>query len=297
MRVIMSKLSFDGFRFPSITLNRRKTIFNCPKLDSCITPSLRDGQIIEIVGKAGAGKTQVALSVCVGAAKQNKIDIHHCSTKSRDSNGVILFISTEGPFPITRLNEMVMEYQEGQSLMDSILIEQVADLNMLFDCLDNKIPQMLEHKKITLVVIDSIAGPLRSEYIGDDWKERTTTVHRLGSTISNIARKVNVPVIIVNQVTAYMDQPYESFGRTVVPCFGVAFSNYVNTRIFVTRTENVIKKTVASTNLSSEGKKNKLEANTRIRTLTIDFSPLLPSGNPIHFVVSKMGIYGVEISD
>jgi hypothetical protein len=37
-----------------------------------------------------------------------------------------------------------------------------------------------------------------------------------------------------------MDQAQESFGRSVVPCFGLAFASYVHTRIFLERSDNVI---------------------------------------------------------
>ena len=42
-------------------------------------------------------------------------------------------------------------------------------------------------------------------------------------------------------MTAVIDQPYESFRRKLVPCFGLSFANYVHTRIFLTRADLVIK--------------------------------------------------------
>ena len=38
-----------------------------------------------------------------------------------------------------------------------------------------------------------------------------------------------------------IDQAYESFGRNVLPCFVSSFANYVHTRIFLARTDMVIK--------------------------------------------------------
>merc|ERR1719367_2119836 len=100
---------------------------------------------------------------------------------------------------------------ENKSVMDKIFIEEATDALILFDCLEN-------------------------------------TIHKIGTLITNLARNYKVPVVIVNQVAAYIDQPYESFGRTVVPCFGIALSNYVHTRIFVRRTDKMIKETVSSDN-------------------------------------------------
>lgn len=292
----MLNVNIQGFTSPSVMTSTKKPFFNCPKLDKCISPSIRSGQIIEIVGEAGAGKTQVALSICIGAARDR---INNPLISSQDGSAlqdVVLFISTEGPFPINRLNEMAMEIAGGKELMDKILVEQISDLIMLVDCLDTKIPQMITNSKISLIVLDSIAGPLRSEFTGDDWKEKITTIHKIGTAITKLARQLDVPIIVVNQVTAYIDQPYESFGRAVVPCFGVALANYIHTRIFVKRTDNVIKRVVESGIDTCQGKKETISANTRIRSLTVDFSPILPSGKAIFFVISKRGINGVEIT-
>jgi len=289
----MQNSQYDEFRCISLPIKEIPPIFHCPKLDKLITPCIRQGHIIEITGKAGAGKTQIVLSICAGTAWQKVLDCPKTEPGTINVSEVIIIISTEGPFPITRLNEMVMNLYETTDIMDKILIEEAPDLSLFFDCLENRIPQMAAHNNIVLIVIDSIAGPLRSEYMGDNWKERTATLHKVGSIISTLARNLKIPIVIVNQVTAYIDQPYESFDRSVVPCFGIALSNYIHTRIFVTRTDKMIRKTEHE----KENDKNeeKINANTRIRTLTIDFSPLLPSGIPIHFVINKRGVRGVNI--
>jgi len=283
----------DRFRFLSLSKKENLPIFHCPKLDKFVTPCIKKGHIIEITGKAGAGKTQMILSICAGITMNKMSECPKNEPGTLKISDVTIVISTEGQFPVTRLNEMVTDMNENRNVMDKIFIEEATDALILFDCLENKIPQMCAHNKVGLIVIDSIAGPLRSEYTGDNWKEKTATIHKIGTLITNLARNYNVPVVIVNQVTAYIDQPYESFGRSVVPCFGIALSNYVHTRIFVSRTDKMIKETVSSEHY--DGSKANITAKTRIRTLTIDFSPLLPSGIPIHFVVSKRGITGVEI--
>ena len=48
-------------------------------------------------------------------------------------------------------------------------------------------------------------------------------------------------ILVFVQVTAVIDQPHESFDRKVVPCFGLAFANYIHSRIFLSRTDLVIK--------------------------------------------------------
>ena len=39
----------------------------------------------------------------------------------------------------------------------------------------------------------------------------------------------------------------------------------------------------------------KINPDTRLRNATIDFSPLMPSGNPFHFIIDETGPRGVNI--
>ena len=39
----------------------------------------------------------------------------------------------------------------------------------------------------------------------------------------------------------------------------------------------------------------KINPDTRLRNATIDFSPLMPSGNPFHFIIDETGPRGVTI--
>ena len=108
----MANIDLEGFRHPSIQPpNWRPKLF-CSMLDKAIGPSLRPGHIIEIVGEAGSGKTQLALHLSV----RSVIDTSYegCSTYNVMKNEVpehkrrkTLYLSTEGPFPVGRLRQMI----------------------------------------------------------------------------------------------------------------------------------------------------------------------------------------------
>ena len=135
---------------------------------------------------------------------------------------------------------------------------------------------MAQTFELTLVVVDSIAAPVRAEE--HQGKERVLVVHKLGQALNHLARTLDVPVVIANQVTAYMDQVSHHYGHPVVPCFGLTFTNYIHTRIFLERTDLVI-----------------TDSSERLRMATIDFCPLLPSGKPHHFIVNKEGVRAVQV--
>lgn len=66
---------------------------------------------------------------------------------------------------------------------------------------DSKIPQISrEVGDLRLVVIDSIAGPIRSGDLENDVKERNVALHRLGSSLHSLAFKLNIPILVANQV-------------------------------------------------------------------------------------------------
>ena len=56
---------------------------------------------------------------------------------------------------------------------------------------------------VTLMIVDSIAGPIRAEYEADSRRERISSIHKLGYLLNGIARKMGIPVIVTNQVTMF----------------------------------------------------------------------------------------------
>ena len=122
-----------GFECPAIRpLTNRLRLF-CSMLDEALGPSLRPGHIIEIAGEAGSGKTQFGLHLSARSvvdASGNEL------SKSGASKNYIkqidrrktLYISTEGPFPIGRLRQMIEGMGEPKSLMDNIFIENITSM-------------------------------------------------------------------------------------------------------------------------------------------------------------------------
>ena len=64
----------------------------------------------------------------------------------------------------------------------------------------------LLHKKyrINLIILDSIAGPLRTDSESADRRERSTMIHKLGYDLNMAARKFKAPVVVINQVDTYL---------------------------------------------------------------------------------------------
>ena len=67
-------------------------------------------------------------------------------------------------------------------------------------CLENKVYHLTKQVKVGLVVIDSIAAPIRSEFELKDSRERTLAIHKVSNTLNILARKLNAPIVLLNQV-------------------------------------------------------------------------------------------------
>ena len=68
------------------------------------------------------------------------------------------------------------------------------------ECLETKIDLLAKQVVIGLVVIDSIAAPIRSEFEMKDSRERNLAIHKVGNAINKLARKLNAPLVLLNQV-------------------------------------------------------------------------------------------------
>ena len=69
------------------------------------------------------------------------------------------------------------------------------------ECVEKKVLRLAKQVKLALIVIDSIAAPIRAEFEMKESRERTLAIHRLGSVLNSVARKINVPIVILNQVS------------------------------------------------------------------------------------------------
>ena len=71
------------------------------------------------------------------------------------------------------------------------------------DCLEKKVYQLAKQIKLGILVIDSVAAPIRAEFETKESRDRTIAIHRLGSVLNTIGRKLNIPVVVLNQVNFF----------------------------------------------------------------------------------------------
>ncbi|KAM7396065.1 hypothetical protein PAMA_007371 [Pampus argenteus] len=175
----------------------------CPVLDQLLRGGLPVGGVTELSGESRAGKTQLALQLCLSV----QYPPHHGGLGS----GAV-YICTEDRFPSRRLQQLIEQQTclrsdvpsaeiSGLQFSDHVYIEHIADLGSLHTCLSRRVPLLLARGLVRLVVVDSVASLFRSEFQAADWLERTRQLLTFSSCLHHLSHEFNTPVLCINQVT------------------------------------------------------------------------------------------------
>ena len=203
------------------SLNRLTT--GSQNLDDLIGGGIEPGAVTELFGEYRTGKTQIAHQLCVNV---------HLQYEQGGLEGSALYIDTEGTFRPERIIHMAsaidLDYTE---ILKKITVGRAynSDHQML---LVKEAPKIIEEKEIKLVIVDSLIGHFRSEYIG-----RGTLALRqqtLNSHIHDMLRLTEVydelAVVFTNQVSS---KPDVFYGNPTTHTGGHIVAHGATIRIFL----------------------------------------------------------------
>uniref|UniRef100_A0A7N8X171 DNA repair protein n=1 Tax=Mastacembelus armatus TaxID=205130 RepID=A0A7N8X171_9TELE len=224
----------------------------CPVLNELLRGGLPVGGVTELSGESGAGKTQLALQLCLSV---------QYPTEHKGLNSGAVYISTEDSFPIRRLQQLIREQSSLRSdvppslisslqFSDHIYIEHAADLESLQVCLSRRVPLLLARGLVRLVVVDSVAALFRSEFQAADWLERNKQLIAFSSTLHHLSQEFTTPVLCINQVIytfhSWITHPKASardsvpLSSNVSPALGLAWANQVMVRLMMWRLQETV---------------------------------------------------------
>lgn len=118
---------------------------------------------------------------------------------------MVLYVDTEGTFRPERILEIATERRiDSQKVLKNMKhceIYSIADLEFVIDSFSS--PSI---KNFKLIIVDSIIKNLRAEYQGmGRLPERQYMLHKLMSSLSNIARMHGIAVVVTNQIQSIPD--------------------------------------------------------------------------------------------
>lgn len=144
----------------------------------------------------------------------------------------------EGEFPISRFAEIVRARSQMSDtaiavhFLDGLHIEKYHTIDDVISSLKNRIPPLCQKFKIKMIIIDSIAGLVRTEFDTRDIheiKERTKILFSISSTLKWLSDTFSICTVVVNQVTDKIEGGSETRVQTT-SALGLVWSHCVNTR-------------------------------------------------------------------
>jgi DNA repair protein RadA len=206
-----------GFKSADLVWEKRKLMrrisTGSQNLDDLFGGGIETRAVTELFGEYRTGKTQLAHQLCVNVQlKQEEGGL----------DGGALYIDTEGTFRPERIIQMAeakdMDYTKA---LQKIVVGRAYNSDHQI-ILIKEASKIIEEKDIKLVIVDSLIGHFRSEYVG-----RGTLANRqqiLNTHIHDLLRisemYEDMAVLVTNQVSAKPDvfygNPIRATGGNIV---------------------------------------------------------------------------------
>ncbi|MFW9971950.1 MAG: DNA repair and recombination protein RadA, partial [Candidatus Odinarchaeota archaeon] len=216
-----------GFKSADKIWEKRKELHrlttSSQNLDDLLGGGIEPGAVTELFGEYRTGKTQLVHQLCVNV---------QFSYEEGGLEGGSLYIDTEGTFRPERIIQMaVAKDLDYNSILKNITVGRAYNSNHQI-LLAREAPKIIDEKKIKLIIVDSLIGHFRSEYIGrGTLAERqqiiNTHIHdllRLTETYEELA------VVFTNQVSA---KPDVFYGNPLTHTGGHVVAHGATIRIFL----------------------------------------------------------------
>jgi len=164
------------------------------RLDELLGGGIAGGQIYDIFGPAGSGKTQLAMQICANAAMEK-----------------IIYQDTTGTFRPERLLQMMRAGGHGPELLDNITVARITNTAEQISGLA-RIGEMLP----SLVVIDSITDLFSFEYAKESSSlEKHVKFMDYMHSLSLVCVKNRIPAVVTNGVRGTGEQERENLDRSI----------------------------------------------------------------------------------
>ena len=223
----LARMHVDPGFVPALeVLEMRQHMVKCTtgsqELDRILGGGVETGAITELIGEFGSGKTQICFTLAVTAQQ---------SVEEGGYGGNVCVIDTEGTF----MPERIMQIAEERGLdytkiLEGILIARAYNSEHQI-ILINSLPELVEKSGIKLVIMDSMIGHFRGEYIGrGTLAERQQKLGGCLSKLLRVAEAFNISVVLTNQVLSTPDTMY---GDPNKPTGGHVMAHACTHRVFL----------------------------------------------------------------
>jgi len=200
-RQLMPPEFISAFDYHEITKDMPKCTTGSKAFDRILGGGIRTGAITELIGEFGSGKTQICFTLAVLAQRP---------VEESGFGGMVVAIDTENTFKPERVAQIArLRGYDPEEALKNIFIAPAYNTDHLL-LLIQRLHKICQKHSIKLVIVDSIIGHFRSEYIGREMlSPRQQKLAKCLSTLLRVAIANNVAVVIANQVQS---KPAQFFG-------------------------------------------------------------------------------------
>ncbi|MFQ6053256.1 MAG: DNA repair and recombination protein RadA, partial [Candidatus Bathyarchaeia archaeon] len=145
--------------------------------------------------------------------------------------GAVAVIDTEGTFIPERVNQIARSRgRDPEEVLKGLLVARCYNSDHL-SILINSLPMLCEENNVRLVIVDSMIGHFRGEYIGrESLSERQQKLGSCLHRLMRLAEASNIAVVVTNQVQA---TPTVNYGDPNRPTGGHVMAHACTHRVYL----------------------------------------------------------------
>tara|TARA_B100000686_G_scaffold68543_1_gene74235 strand:- start:3492 stop:4604 length:1113 start_codon:yes stop_codon:yes gene_type:complete len=191
-------------------------------LDELLIGGVETQAVTEFYGEYGSGKTQICHTLCLNV---------QLPVENGGLNGGAIYIDTENTFRPERLRDIAIERGMDPDEALSKIIVAKAFTSSHQELLVGELGKVIESSNARLVIVDSLMGHYRSEFLGrGTLATRQHRLNRFMHLLTRTAETRNVAVVMTNQV---MSAPDAFFGDPTRPVGGHVVAHTSTYRLYL----------------------------------------------------------------
>lgn len=224
------EIDIGGFETGDVLLERRSEVHklttSSKALDELLGGGVESQAITELFGEFGSGKTQIAHQLAVNA---------QLSVDDGGLDGHTVIIDTENTFRPERIAQMARGLDlEPSEVLKKIHVARAFNSHHQM-LLAEKVSDLTDEFPVKLLVIDSLTGHFRAEYIGRGaLADRQQKLNKHLHDLQRFSDIHNASIIVTNQVQS---KPDTFFGDPTRPIGGHILGHTATFRIYMRKSK------------------------------------------------------------
>lgn len=218
---LLKKVDIKEIKNPLVNVELSELLKTGTVLDELLGGGVRKGQLVELYGTWGSGKTQICFTLLV------------------ESKGLVVYVDSESTFSSKRIKQIAETRGKDINEIDSrILYFQPTDWKEQL-AIFHQLPNVEE---IELIIVDSLLAHFRNskEFLGRaNLPKRQGLIRTHLAELRRIAQRYNAMVIITNQITQIPDtKPFTPYYMKEIGVGGPSVHHVPDTLIYLRRVKD-----------------------------------------------------------